>query len=191
MRRERRQGAVRLLGAALCGLVMLSGCATISVATDFDRRVNFSQYQTFQIVGGHLMHNGIPDDTNTLVKNRIVAALRANLQAKGLHEVTSDPDLYVGYYGGARTRTEVEGMGAYGPFPGYGPFWVGGWWYPTYSDWWTQTYHEGTLIIDLVDARSRQLVWRAYAQARIDVPVSEQKIRDAVDKVFAHYPPGK
>ena len=49
--------------------------------------------------------------------------------------------------------------------PNFGPFWTGGWWDPTYNDWWARTYNEGTLIIDLVDAHTKRLVWRAYAQA--------------------------
>jgi hypothetical protein len=186
----RLRNRIAAWSVALCGLA-LGGCATVSVSTDFDRAVDFSRYHTFQIVGGHLMHEGVPDDGNTLVKGRIEAALRAGLQARGLREAQADADLNVGYYGGARTRTEIEGMPAYGPGPGFGPFWGPGWWGPTYNDWWARTYNEGTLIIDLVDARTKRLIWRAYAQTEIEVPVSEQKIREAVDKAFQNFPPHK
>jgi len=184
---------LRWLGAA-CGALWcaaLAGCATVSVATDYDHAADFSSYHTFRIGGGHLVHEGVADDANTLVKERIENALRAALQGKGLHEAAENADLQVGYYGGARTRTEVEGMPAYGPGPGFGPFWMGGWWDPSYNDWWARTYNEGTLIIDLVDARTKRLVWRAYAQAEIQIPVSDQKVREAVDKAFQNFPPRK
>jgi hypothetical protein len=148
--------AHRLAGAAGCALALLSACATVSVSTDYDRNVDFSRYHTFQIAGGHLVHEGMSDDANTLVKDRIAAALRGALAAKGLQEKAGDADLDVGYYGGARTRTEVEGMPAYGPGPGFGPFWAG-----------------------------------AYAQAESQVPVSDQKIREAVDQAFRNFPPRK
>ena len=176
---------------ALGAMAVTAGCATVSVSTDYDHGFDFARVRTFQLDGGHLMHNGVADDGNTLVKDRITAALRAALQAKGLQETSQNPDLIVGYYGGARSRTEIEGMPAYGPGPGFGPFWAGGWWDPMYNDWWTRTYNEGTLIIDLVDAHTKRLVWRAYAEAEIEVPVSEQKIREAVDKAFRGFPPGK
>ncbi len=183
-----RKGLVAAAGAALLAL----GCATVQVATDYDRTVDFSQYHTFQLVGGHLVHEGVSDDSNTLVKDRIEAALRATLQSKGLQEATKEApgsDLDVGYFAGARTRTEIEAMPSYGP--GFGPFWSGGWWDPTYNDWWTRTYNEGTLVIDLVDAHTRRLVWRAYAQTEIHVPVSEEKVREAVSKAFRSFPPHK
>ncbi len=176
-------------GALWCATLV--GCATVSVATDYDHHVDFSSYHTFQLVGGHLIHEGIADDNNTLVKDRIESALRAALQAKGLQESPGNAQIDVGFYAGARSRTEVEGMPPYGPGAGFGPFWTGGWWDPTFNDWWTRTYSEGTLIIDLVDTHTKRLIWRAYAQAEIQVPVSDQKIREAVDKAFQNFPPRK
>ena len=177
--------------ASLCGAMFLTACATVSVSTDYDRAVDFSRYHTFRIAGGHLVHEGVSDDANTLVKDRIATALRGALQAKGLQENPGQADLEVGYFGGARSRTEVERMPAYGPGPGFGPFWTGGWWDPTYNDWWARTYNEGTLIIDLVDTQTKRLIWRAYAQTEVQVPISDQKIADAVNKAFQNFPPRK
>jgi Domain of unknown function (DUF4136) len=58
-----------------------------------------------------------------------------------------------------------------------------------YTQWWTRTYEEGTLIIDLIDAHSKKLIWRAYASSEVKTPVTEEKIRKAVDKAFTKYPP--
>src|SRR5947208_3945502 len=170
-RTGRARGAV-VSRAAWLGALCLAACATVSVSTDFDHTADFSRYQSFQIAGGHLVHEGVSDDANTLVKDRIETALRGALQAKGLQDKPGQADLDVGYYAGARSRTEVEGLPAVGPGPGFGPFWTGGWWDPTYNDWWTRTYNEGTLIIDLVDTHTKRLVWRAYAQTEVQVPVS-------------------
>jgi hypothetical protein len=180
---------------AAFGLVLLSSaCATaVSVATDFDHAADFSKYRTYQLIGGHIVVNGVLDDGNTLVKDRINIALAGALKAKGLAQVqpgdTTAPDLIVGYVAGARRRTEIEGMGPYSP--GVGPYWNAGWWSPGYMDWWARSYDEGTLVIDLVDGASKRLVWRAYARAEVNAPVTDEKVRVAVDKAFKNYPPGK
>ena len=182
---------------ALLGVVLLAaigfaafahGCASVSVATDFDRNADFSHFRTYSFLGGHIWVNGVPDDGNTLVKDRIRASVVAALAARGMTESTDKPDLYVTYMAGARRRTEIE---ATAPFsPGVGPYWgVGGWWGPMYTDWWARTYTEGTLIIDLIDAPARKLVWRAYAQSEISTPASAEKIGKSVDKAFKNYPP--
>jgi len=186
-----RMTTVRGAGAlaAACAVLLAAACATVHVSTDYDQTVDFSGYHSFQLVGGHLLNEGVPDDGNTLVKDRIEAALRASLRSKGLEEATGGADLNVGYFAGARTRTEIENMPGYGP--GFGPFWTGGWWDPAYNNWWTVTYNEGTLVIDLVDTRTKRLVWRAYAQAAIHVPVTQEKIQKAVTEAFRSFPPHK
>jgi hypothetical protein len=176
--------------AAACTALLATACATVQVSTDYDPTVDFSRYHTFQLVGGHLLNEGVPDDSNTLVKDRIAAALRVTLQGKGLQEGGKEAggaDLDVGYFGGARTRTEIETMPTYGP--GFGPFWYGGWWDPAFNTWWATTYNEGTLVIDLVDAHTNRLVWRAYARTEIHVPVSQEKIQKAVTEAFRSFPP--
>jgi Domain of unknown function (DUF4136) len=176
--------------AAVFGVALatwVGGCATVSIATDYDRSVSFSRYRSFAIAGGHIQVDGLLDDGNTLLKDRIQRAISGALRGKGLVETPTGPDLVVGYIAGARTRTEIEGMQPYAP--GLGPFWYGGWWAPGFADWWTRTYDEGTLVIDLVDQATHRLVWRAYARAEVKEPVTDQKVREAVDQAFARYPP--
>ena len=133
--------------------------------------------------------NGISDDGNTLVKDRIRKALSAALRSKGLVETTDHPDLAVGYLGGARSRTEIEGMPPYAPE--MGPYWYGGWWGPGYAEWWTRTYEEGTLVIDLVDRTTQRRLVCAYAAAiKVSTPLtSRERSSAAVEKAFKYYPP--
>ena len=178
---------VALVVAAVLALTSAAGCATVSVSTDFDRSVDFSRYRTFVFVGGRLSNNGISDDGNTLVKDRIHNAVVATLRTKGLTESPENADLAVGYWAGARTKTEIEGMPPYAPE--FGPYWYGGWWGPGYSQWWTRTYDEGTLVIDLVDRTNHRLVWRAYARTEVKQPVSDEKVRQIVERAFKDFPP--
>jgi hypothetical protein len=184
-----RKALFKLMGGVAVGLAMLTlSCASISVATDYDKNADFARYRTFAFLGGHIWINGIADDNNTLVKDRIRNSVVATLTAKGLRQVTENPDVYVAYLAGARTRTEIESTGPYGA--GFGPYFgVGGWWGPTYSSWWARTYDEGTLVIDLIDASTKKLVWRAYAQTEINKPISDQKMQQVTDRAFKTFPP--
>jgi hypothetical protein len=179
--------ARRRLPPLLPVLLVATGCATISVATDFDHTVDFARYRTFTVAGGQLNVNGVSDNGNTLVKDRIKNALVATLRGKGLVEATERSDLIVGYWAGARSRTEIEGMPPYAPE--MGPYWYGGWWGPGYTQWWTRTYEEGTLVIDLVDQATHRLVWRAYARTEIKPPVTEERVRQLVENAFKSFPP--
>ncbi|MNX93688.1 hypothetical protein D3C86_1258840 [compost metagenome] len=81
------------------------------------------------------------------------------------------PPGYMGYY--------AYRGGMYGPWPGYG----------FYND--TYVYTEGTLNIDLVDARKNQLVWEGVAQgdaSRVDPQDSQPAIDAVVTQIFAKYP---
>ena len=58
-------------------------------------------------------------------------------------------------------------------------------------------YEEGTLLIDFVDARTKQLIWRGWAVGVIenvgiiasDPEKAEKKISSAVRKILEHFPP--
>ncbi|HZN45859.1 MAG TPA: DUF4136 domain-containing protein, partial [Nitrospiraceae bacterium] len=56
-----------------------------------------------------------------------------------------------------------------------------------------QPYHEGTLVIDIVDAGSHTLVWQASAQAEVDQSLGpkerDERIGTVVRAMLAHFPP--
>ena len=54
-------------------------------------------------------------------------------------------------------------------------------------------YDEGTLILDIVDASSRAIIWRGMAIDRVDFLASpedkKETIREAVGKMLELFPP--
>jgi hypothetical protein len=177
------------MGGVAAGLAMLAlSCSSISVATDHDKTADFGHYRTFAFLGGHIWVNGVPDDNNTLVKDRVRNSVVATLASKGMQQVTEHPDVYIAFLAGARTRTEIEATGPYNA--GFGPYFgVGGWWGPMYANWWARTYNEGTLVFDVIDSSTKKLVWRSYAQTEINKPVTDQKMQQVTDKAFKSFPP--
>ena len=147
------------------------------VDIEFDEAARFPDYKTFMIRDGQLNAKA-PALQGDLVRKKIENQIRKSLTAKGLTEVTSQPDLNVFYTLGAGRRNEVE----------------------TYPAGWRGLarrrvqvqYTEGTLILNLRDASRRELVWRAIAVEEKRTPVQvEDRLDEMVKKSIDKYPPRK
>jgi Domain of unknown function (DUF4136) len=170
----------RALTALLLGFAVFLGCGpTLRVKTDFDHTVTFNRYRSFRMGEGRVIEKGTVTD-NTIVKDRIDAAIQNTLVTRGLVPEVDRSDLIARYAVGARTVKELEGAGY--------PVAVGMWGsYP--QDIWVSEHPEGTLVIDLVDARTQKLVWRAYLTAEGAGMSDPAFIQSAVNKAFERYPP--
>jgi len=112
----------------------------------------------------------------------------ATLASKGLRKVDDNPELWVV----AHTRLSKEmQVNTYNTGWGYGWGWRGG------AGMTTSTVSEipvGNLMVDLVDANRKQLVWRGSASKTLEPNASPEKkeknLNEAVQKMFASYPPG-
>jgi hypothetical protein len=167
-------------------LFMLPACTSIDVKTDFDPSADFSKFQTFAFAGlTDINKGGVLD--NSLMRKRLEPIVGRELESKGLRHVGIDqnPDLLVHYWVGVAEKQQVQSYGAAGPVPYR---WGGG-----YGGVTTYNYKEGTLVIDLVEARKKELAWRATMVA--DVADSTQDnidlVNKAVAKAFKDYPPTK
>ncbi len=161
------------LAAAFVGCV-----SSITTSVDFDRSVDFSRYRTYDWLRSGTIGNDI-------LETRLAAAIDRELAARGLVRSES-PDLYVAMHG--RLSKEVQ-YRAYDTGWGYG--WRRSSAGPTMIR--RQEVPVGTLVVDLVDARDKELVWRGTATSAIDTTASVEKreaaVQESVGKLFAAYPP--
>jgi hypothetical protein len=81
------------------------------VKTDYDHTVNFSKYRTFMWVKE-------PKTTNPLMKDRIIEAVNAQLEAKGLRLVQDKADLGISANAATKEKQTLESF--YDGFPGWG-----------------------------------------------------------------------
>jgi Domain of unknown function (DUF4136) len=164
----------------LCGLLILAAPTIVTaqkVTIEFDESRDFSQYKTFHILDGQLNSKN-PSLNNDLVRKQIENDIRKRLTEKGLTEADGPHDLNVRYSLGSARRTEVEAYPA--GWRGLGTRRV------------AVHYSEGTLIFDLRDTKSRQLVWRAIAiEDKSDPMKLVGKLDDMVKKSADKYPPKK
>ena len=178
-----------LCSIVLVGAVLLaSGCSSISVKHDFDTQADFAAYRTYQWLEQPTTAVGdarAAQRMNTLLDKRIRAAVDAQLAAKGMTLVGENPDALVVYHTGLDRKIEVQDWGY--TYPRY-PY---GGWYGGQVD--VYEYHEGTLIVDIIDNAKDQLVWRGTATKVIDETASperrEANLNEVIAKLFADYPP--
>jgi hypothetical protein len=171
----------RLLPAVALGLA-LAACNPTYVDYDYDRNVDFSRFKTFEWMEQKATPEGKPKTyaQSGLLKARIERAVDDGLEAKGLRRVDTNPDLFVSYLMGVKNYTEIRRSGY-----GYG---FGG---NVRAD----QFQEGTLILDLIDAATNELVWRGIAEGVITENPSPEKltkeVNDTVKKLLSKYPPPK
>lgn len=162
-------------------LALLSSCSSVKVATDYDRAVNFDTYETFAFY-----KPGIDKaDVSDLDKRRILKAIAAELEAKGLTK-SKNPDLLVSIF----TKTEKNVNIYRNPYAyGYGWGWNPWYWGAGYNT--VSKTIVGTLYIDLVNASSMQLIWQGMGTGALtlDIKYKEGRIREIVSEILAEYPP--
>lgn len=143
------------------------------VSVDQDPAAPFATYKTYAWVEG----TPAPDPLN---EDRLHMSVDAQLALKGLRMNTTDPDLVVTTHVTTMERQELIPNGF-----GYGPWWGGGLGAAT-----VETYVEGTLIVDLYDAKTKKMVWRGVATATASDKPSKnaKKMNKALDKMFEKYP---
>ena len=163
-------------------LFVFASCATVRVASDYDREVNFNQYNSFAFYKPGIDKSEISD----LDKRRILRAIESELSAKGMSKAGT-PDLLVSIFTKERERVNVYNNN-FGYGWGWNPYWYGGYYGRSVS-----RTTEGTLYIDLIDAKTNNLVWQGIGTSSLvtnNVEKKEARIREIVREIMTKYPPG-
>lgn len=168
-----------LVGTASLALLARTGSAQ-DVTYDFDKAADFARFKTYAWIPG----TNLRDELN---HKRIVNAVDAQLASKGLRKGDTDanPDLLVAYHASFNRDLEISGLSSGWGGYRFGPNRVG--------KARVEQILIGTLVVDMVDARSKTIVWRGVATREVDVKASPEKreknINKAAEKLFKNYPP--
>ncbi len=173
----------------LFALITTGACSSISVETDWDSEVDFSTFKSFALI------DNPESKLNRLVRDRIRAAINAELTRKGLRPVdVVDADLAVGYELTTEQRTSYQtiynGWGATGYRSrslSYGAR-VGA------AQTVENNYTVGTLVIAIFREEDKALVWEGSGSGTVspskDPEKNTQKINEAVQDILKGFPPG-
>ncbi len=166
-------------------LAVTVSAAAQKVSTDWDHSADWSKYKTYYI-------QIQKEWGNQLGQDRAIAAADSALKSKGWTRVqdldqASAAVLINGVKQQQESATTMYSGGGYGGW-GYGGWAGGGMQVATTS---TSTWNVGTIIVDIFDVQSKQLLWRGQGQATIsDNPEKNTKnLYKAMAKMFKEFPP--
>ena len=172
--------------ASLSLLLIAISCSSVNVYSDYDKETDFSSFKTYAFYKKGIDKVEISD----LDKKRILRAIERELKTKGM--VPSDnPDLLVNIFTKSREKIDVYNNSYYGWYPwyygyGYGPGYGFGYTNVTSST-------EGTLFIDLIDARKKELAWQGIGVGILsyskNIEKKEARISEIVTNIMMQYPP--
>jgi Domain of unknown function (DUF4136) len=161
--------------------LIASNLSAQQVKTDYDRNANFGQYKTYS---WEQVKTKDPLDVD-----RIKKAVNSTLAAKGWTQVDSGSDVsIVGMEITQNQQTLTTYYDGFGGGWGWRRFGGGGFGDATTT---TETYQVGTLVIDLFDTKTKQLIWRGSASDTLSNN-SNKNIKDldkGVEKMFKKFPP--
>ena len=171
----------------LMGVMLLfaSTSSAQQVKTDYDRNANFGQYKTYsweQV-----------KTKDALDVDRVKSAVNAALAAKGWSQVDSGGDVSII---AIETTQNQQSLNTF--YDGFG----GGWGYRRFggggfgglgeATTTTETYKVGTLVVDLYDAKTKQLLWRGSSSDTLSNNSNKniKNLGKGVEKMFKKFPPG-
>lgn len=176
-----RQVVITFSGALAVVLLILTAgsVAAQDVRYNFMPGTDFSKFHTYKWVV-------IPNVTypNQIVDAQIKEAINSQLSAKGLTMTDSDKaDLYVAY------QTSVDQQKQWNAY-GTGGGWRFGGGMATAT---SSTIDVGTLVVDMYDPSSKQLVWTGRATKTLNPSSNQEKnqknLNNAMAKLLKKYPP--
>jgi hypothetical protein len=166
---------------SVLGFFILTSCSSVYVNTDYDKKANFAAYKTYAYNKSSIDKLEISD----LDKKRILYAIDAAIPTKQFSK-SENPDVLINIFTKERERVDVyNNMGwGYGFGWGWGPNWGMG-----FSR--TTTTPEGTLYIDIVDAKTKELVWQGIGTGYLttNTEKKDKRIAEFVAKILEKYPP--
>jgi hypothetical protein len=177
---------MHLVGYVLgCCLVIPSVFAQ-KVTIDFDKAADFSHIRTYEWrVHPAFEKNAELQEQYSTGIQLVHDAGNRQLVKRGLRPADGPPDVFVTFFLSAESnqklRTIIESV------PGA---WYGWYGQPTWTRTEVDYYTTGMLVLDIVDAATSKLIWRAYCTDTIrDMSNRHENINSAVRKALDRFPP--
>jgi hypothetical protein len=168
----------------MLALLAVAGCGgpQLTVDSDYDPSTEFAKYKTWAWLPGG------KTDIDSMSEQRIRTAVEAELPHHGLAKADEGADLAVTFQISIQHKIK-QSKATVGVGYSWGPAHVG------VSGSPSKSYDEGTLILDLVDAKTKILIWRGTATGTVSKDYSpeerQERIRTAVYHLLSDYPPKK
>ena len=179
MLQQMRSGMTKVGVGVVVALLAFGTALAQDVTTNFMPGTDFTKYHTYKWVT--IQGATYP---NQIVNAQIKEAVDSQLATKGLTKTDGDrADLYVGYQVSIDQQRQWNAYGM-----GGGLRWGGG-----MATAQSSTINIGTLVLDMYDPSSKQLVWTGRATKTIDASANQEKkqknLNKAMQKLLKNFPP--
>lgn len=168
---------------------VLAACSSVEVRTATSPDANLAALQTFNILPQPPPPPAVHPPNDPMLVNSISSrALREDVyrafEQRG-YAISDTPDFLVAYYASARTKLDIQ-YWDYG-YPFY-PRWGGPWGWGPYET--ATPYTEGTVIIDVLDPKTKELLWRGQGVAQVSNDESKyvQDLWKTVSAILEKFP---
>lgn len=154
------------------------------------KTIDFTKYKSFSFYELKDKSGAVSD----LNKNRIIQAVKSEMFKKGFIENKTNPDLLINLTTLIADKKSVTSNTNYYNYGGYyRPYGWGNGYLGSTTTYNVYEYKDGSLIIDLIDVNSNQLLWQGIGNKEIDSPSKnpEKTISEAVAKIMEKFPPQK
>lgn len=173
----------------LTGFIVFTwGCSSIKITADYDGSADFNAYKTYRYYGWAEESDKILND---LDKNRIEKAFASEFADRGMTMASGDADVVISLFIVVDQKTGVTAYNNYYGMSGfgYGPGWGWGMGYTT-TNYHEYDYTVGTLVCNVFDTQSKQLVWQGVAAGEIkeNPKMRERNIPLVVQAIMKKYP---
>lgn len=160
-------------------IATLASCSSVRVNSDYDKKADFGSYKTYAYLKSGVDKAEISD----LDKKRILYSIDEVMAAKGFTK-SDNPAILVSIFTKESQRVDIYQNNSFGW--GWNPYWGMG---MNYSN--VNTTPEGTLFIDLIDAKTKELIWQGEGTGYLtkNTDKKDARIKEFVGKILDQYPP--
>ncbi|NAS14373.1 DUF4136 domain-containing protein [Poritiphilus flavus] len=176
----------KLLALPALIILFMSSCSSVRVLADYDREADFGTYKSYAFYKTGIDKAQVSD----LDKKRILKAIESELGSRGFVK-SRQPDILISIFTKERERVNVYNNNwGWGWGWGWNPWLWGG---PGWGGSNVTTSTEGSLYIDVIDTRTKELVWQGRGVGTLsntgNIDRKEKRIRKFVSQILDEYPP--
>ncbi len=181
-------------------LIFLVSCSTLQVTNNWDKSVNFKEFNTFSMYPWDKQNNKL---INELDKQTIIMSVKSEMERRGFKYVEKSGELVVSIFVTLQNKTDYQAYtNHYGGYAGYGGGWgyygspwaYGYGWGPGYYGGSTTirsvNYVQGTLIIDIFEVSNKKLIWQGIGSGEVDddPATRDRRLPKSISHIFRKFP---
>lgn len=166
--------------------IVASACApALTVGSNAASDLQPAAYRTFTWDMPDQFPTGDPRlDNNPFFIKELQTAVEAQLGKLGLSRASSNADLTVHFHATVRDRVNVYDVDRAAGFDQRG-----------YAETQTVQYEEGTVLVDIADAKGKRVIWRGWMTTDLSGAIGNEavlskRVREGMTRLFARFPAG-